>query len=156
MLAPLLALSVALLAPAPGVEEAARTLDAFHAAAARADEAAYFGLFDPDGVFVGTDATEVWSVEAFRAYAHPFFAKGKAWTMVPDAAGRRIRLAADGKTAWFYEPLAHEKYGALRGSGALVRGPDGGFRVAQYILSFAVPNDRADAVIQAVSLPAAP
>ena len=145
----MLALFIALLAPA-GVDEATRTLDAFHAAAAGADEAAYFGLFHPDGVFVGTDATEVWSVEAFRAYAHPHFEKGKAWTMVPDAAGRRIRVSADGQTAWFYEPLQHEKYGALRGSGTLVRGAAGTFQVAQYVLSFAVPNDRADAVIEAL------
>ena len=35
----------------------ALTLDALHAAAAKADGAAYFQLFAPDAVFLGTDAT---------------------------------------------------------------------------------------------------
>src|SRR5262245_25259972 len=58
----------------------AATLDAWHAAAARGDEAAYFDAFSPDGVFLGTDETERWDVPAFRAYAHPHFARGKAWS----------------------------------------------------------------------------
>ena len=56
-------------------------LDDFHDAAARADEPRYFDHFADDGVFLGTDATERWDVNAFRAYAHPHFAKGKAWDM---------------------------------------------------------------------------
>jgi len=128
---------------------AAATLDALHDAAARADEAAYFGLFAPDAVFVGTDATEVWSVKAFRDYAHPHFAKGKGWTYRPVHAQRRIRLSEDGRTAWFYEPLLNAKYGEVRGSGVLVR-EGAAWRVAQYVLSFPIPNDKAADVLKTV------
>src|SRR5271168_3840018 len=55
------------------------TLDDFHAAAAAADEARYFGHFAADGVFLGTDATERWTVDAFRAYAKPHFDAGRGW-----------------------------------------------------------------------------
>jgi hypothetical protein len=138
-------LAVLMLAAPPPANDPAAVLDAFHDAASKADEARYFGLFAPEGVFVGTDATEVWTVEAFRAYAHPHFSKGKGWTYVPDRKARRVEIR--GEFAWFYEPLAHEKYGALRGSGVLVR-RDGQWRIAQYVLSFAVPNDAAADVVK--------
>jgi hypothetical protein len=144
---PIAILSVVLAASAPPPSDStavAAVLDALHAAASRADEAAYFALFDDDAVFVGTDATEVWTVAQFRAYAHPHFAKGQGWTYVPDAAARRIRVSGD--TAWFYEPLRNEKYGATRGSGVLVR-RGGTWKIAQYVLSFAIPNDAADDVV---------
>lgn len=128
----------------PGVPAARDTLDAFHDAAAKADEARYFGLFAPEGVFLGTDGTERWSVEDFRAYAHPHFAKGTGWTYVPGQ--REVQLSPDGRLAWFDESLSHEKYGELRGTGVL-RAVDGQWRVAQYNLTFTVPNDRAQAVV---------
>src|SRR5262245_72631 len=56
------------------------TLDALHKAAAKADEKAYFDLYAKSAVFLGTDATERWTLEEFKAFAHPYFAKGKAWT----------------------------------------------------------------------------
>jgi hypothetical protein len=144
-------LAVLMLAAPPLGDDPAAVLDDFHDAASKADEARYFGLFAPEGVFVGTDATEVWTVEAFRAYAHPHFSKGRGWTYHPDKKARRIEVRGD--VAWFYEPLAHEKYGALRGSGTLVR-RDGQWKVAQYVLSFAVPNDAADGVVERIRNPA--
>src|SRR5580692_1603200 len=51
--------------------DVAAVLDDCHDAAANADEARYFGHFAPEGVFLGTDASERWDVAAFRAYAHP-------------------------------------------------------------------------------------
>lgn len=149
-----LALSLIAVAAQAAPQEPAAVLDAFHDAAAQADEARYFGLFAPEGVFVGTDATEVWTVEAFRAYAHPHFSKGKGWTYHPDAKGRQIHVQGD--TAWFYEPLRNEKYGALRGSGVLVR-RDGAWKIAQYVLSFAVPNDATVDVVKRIQAePVAP
>ena len=56
-------------------------VDDWHDAAAKADETRYFAHFTDDGVFLGTDATERWDVPAFRKYAHPHFAKGKAWAV---------------------------------------------------------------------------
>src|SRR4051794_16538813 len=81
--------------------DVAAVLDDFHDAAAKADEARYFGHFAADGVFVGTDAGERWDVGAFRAYAHPYFAKGKAWSF----RGVRRRVTVRGDTAWFEEDL---------------------------------------------------
>ena len=128
----------------PGERAAGRVLDAFHEAASKADEEAYFGLFAPEGVFLGTDGTERWTVQEFRAYAHPHFAKGTGWTYVPEE--RHVQLSPDGRVAWFDERLRNEKYGELRGSGVL-RAVDGRWRVAQYNLLFTVPNDKAEAVV---------
>lgn len=117
-------------------------LDDFHDAAAKADESRYFGHFSPEGVFLGTDATERWDVESFRAFAHPYFARGQAWTYTPTV--RRVTLspiAAPGsEVAWFDELLENEKVGVTRGSGVL-RKIDGAWRISQYNLSIPVPND---------------
>jgi hypothetical protein len=87
--------------------DVARVLEDFHDAAARADEARYFGHFAADAVFLGTDATERWDVAAFRAYAHPHFASGHGWVYHPQR--RSIAFAADGTVAWFEEDLMGER-----------------------------------------------
>ena len=129
-----------LLAP-PAVASAqaavAAVLDDWHAAAAAADEARYFGHFTPDAVFLGTDGTERWTVEEFRRYAHPYFAKGKAWTFKP--AGRHVSLSRDGAVAWFDEALDTPNLGPARGSGVLVR-IKGVWKIAHYDLSVPIPN----------------
>lgn len=114
-------------------------LDDWHDAAAHADEARYFGHFATNGVFLGTDASERWDVAAFRAYAHPHFAKGRAWAF--HAVRRDIDVDADGAVAWFDEDLATEKLGPCRGSGVLVR-EGGAWRIAQYNLTATIPNER--------------
>jgi len=58
-------------------------LDDWHKAAAAADEARYFSHFAPNGVFLGTDASERWTVSEFRAYAKPHFDRKKAWSFQP-------------------------------------------------------------------------
>ncbi len=125
-----------------------RLLDAWHAAAARADEEAYFGLFDAQGVFLGTDATERWDAKAFREYAHPHFARGKAWAF--SSTRRDVLLAPSGDLAWFDEDLATPGLGPARGSGVAVLRPEG-WRVLHYVLSITVPNDRFDATKHAAS-----
>lgn len=125
-------------------------LDDFHDAAAKADGARYFGHFTADAVFVGTDATERWTVAEFKAYAEPHFSKGQGWTYTP--IGREVHLGPDGKTAWFYERLRNAKYGETRGSGVLVIA-DGRWRIAQYVLSFPVPNAKTAAVLDALRGP---
>jgi len=114
-------------------------LDDWHAAAARADETKYFEHFTSDAIFLGTDATERWDLAAFRAFAHPYFAKGKAWTF--RALRRAIRVAADGRNAWFDEDLETQSLGPARGSGVLVR--DGArWKLTHYDLSIPIPNER--------------
>lgn len=118
-----------------------RELDGFHDAAARADEERYFAHFAPDGVFLGTDARERWDVPSFRAYAHPYFARGKAWSF----RGVRRRVAARGDVAWFEEDLETQNLGPARGSGVMVRSGDR-WLIEQYVLSVVVPNEKFKAV----------
>jgi hypothetical protein len=122
-------------------EDVAAVLDDFHDAAARADEARYFGHFAPDGVFLGTDATERWNAKAFRDYAHPYFAKGKAWSF----RGLRRHIVVRGDVAWFEEDLETQNLGPARGSGVLIWS-GGRWLIEQYVLSITVPNDRFKAV----------
>jgi hypothetical protein len=133
----------------PQAEQAiASALDDFHDAAAKADEERYFAHFAPGGVFLGTDATERWDVDAFRAYAHPYFAKGKAWSF---RASRRV-VTVRGDLAWFDEDLVTQNLGPARGSGVLsLHG--GNWLIDQYVLSITVPNDRFRAVRDLLSAP---
>src|SRR5204863_207574 len=77
-------------------------LDDLNDAAARADEERYFAHFAEASVFLGTDATERWDKPAFRAFAHPHFAKGKAWDF--HAVRRDIAFAKTGAGA---PPIAY-------------------------------------------------
>lgn len=130
--------------PTTAVRDIEATLDAWHAAAARSDEDQYFAAFAEGGVFLGTDATERWSVEEFRAYAHPHFAKGKGWELRP--VRRDVTVHDGGSVAWFDEDLDSDHLGPLRGSGVMLRS-QAKWKVAQYNLAFTVPNDHADAVV---------
>jgi len=113
-------------------------LDDWHAAAAAADEARYFGHFAEKAVFLGTDATERWTVEEFRRYAHPYFAKGKAWSF--KAIERHVAFSPDGSVAWFDEKLDTPNLGPSRGSGVLVK-VGGDWKIAHCDLSVPIPND---------------
>jgi hypothetical protein len=129
-------------------QSVASALDDFHDAAARADEERYFAHFAPGGVFVGTDATERWDVTAFRAYAHPHFARGKAWSF--RAARRNVSVRGD--LAWFDEDLETQNLGPARGSGVLSL-HDGRWLIEQYVLSITVPNARFRAVRELLAAP---
>lgn len=139
------ALATSALAATPE-EDISAVLDQLHAAAAKADGPAYFALYTPDAVFLGTDVTERWTIPAFRAYAQPFFAKGRGWTYA--ARERQVTIApVDCRcVAWFDEVLDSKSYGTARGTGTLLLTPQG-WRVSQYALTFPIPNDVADEVI---------
>ena len=143
------ALVAALATPAVAAtpeEDIAAVLDRLHAAASKADGPAYFALFKPDAVFLGTDVTERWTIPAFRAYAQPWFDKGQGWTYA--ARERQVTIApVDCRcVAWFDEVLDSQSYGTARGTGTLLLTPQG-WRVSQYALTFPIPNDVADEVI---------
>jgi ketosteroid isomerase-like protein len=134
-------------ASVPATPSINAALDDWHDAAAKADEARYFGAMTPEFVFLGTDATERWEVAAFRSFAHPYFAKGKAWTFVPH--DRYVILSPRGDVAWFDEKLDSASYGECRGSG-VVRRVGGTWKIAHYNLTIPVPNDLADAVVKMI------
>jgi phosphohistidine phosphatase SixA/ketosteroid isomerase-like protein len=121
----------------------ARALDDFHDAAAVGDASRYFALLPDDAVFLGTDGTERWTGERFRAFAQPYFERGSAWTYV--CLARQIDVDAGGQFAAFDETLDHDAYGECRGSGVLVR-RGGRWVLRQYHLSIPVPNGAARAV----------
>jgi ketosteroid isomerase-like protein len=128
-------------------------IDDWHKAAADADEARYFGLMTADSVFLGTDATERWDHAAFQTFAHPYFAKGKAWTFVP--RNRHMLFAPDGEVAWFDELLDSVSYGECRGSG-VVRKEGGRWKVAHYNLSIPIPNALAKKIVEEIRSPQTP
>ena len=142
---PVLGVTVAHAASA--TEEIGELLDRFHkaASAARFDE--YFGLFAPDGIFIGTDAEERWTVDEFKAYTKPYFDKGRGWTYVPVV--RHINVSSDGRHASFDELLDNADLGRCRGTG-VVRRVDGAWKIEQYHLTIPVPNALADEVVKRI------
>ena len=112
-------------------------LDALHQHASTASWDAYFALYTDNATFLGTDAGERWDIPTFKGYA-----KGakNGWTYIMHE--RHIDLSPDGGSAWFDELLDSEKYGTSRGTGILVKA-EGGWKIAQYHLTFPIPNDLA-------------
>ncbi|MFK7927260.1 MAG: nuclear transport factor 2 family protein [Myxococcota bacterium] len=135
------------LAGTPDPKPVNDVLDTLHAAATQANEETYFSLFRPDGVFIGTDATERWTVSEFKAFAKPHFETAPAWAYTPVA--REVHFGPKGRVAWFHETVRHARYGDVRGSGVLTReGSD--WRITQYVLSFPIPNAVAGDVLDLV------
>ncbi len=128
-------------------EAVGNVLDALHTNASNADFDSYFGLYDDNAVFIGTDASEVWNLTTFMAYAKPHFDKGSGWTYSP--RDRHIYFSPDKKVAWFDELLDNEKLGETRGTGVLIK-QDGKWKVTQYHLAIPIPNTIADAVAEQI------
>lgn len=132
-------------APANAV---AKVLDDWHQAAAGADAETYLGLMAPEFRFLGTDATERWDRISFTTYVDYYFRQEhRGWTYLPQ--DRVVNLAPDGQLAWFDEILKNQGYGELRGSGVLLLEPEG-WRIAQYSMTFTVPNSAAKAVVSSI------
>ncbi|AWG27261.1 nuclear transport factor 2 family protein [Flavobacterium kingsejongi] len=119
-------------------------LNAWHKAAADAKMEDYFGYMAPDAIYIGTDATENWTFAEFRAFAKPYFDRGKAWNFT--ALQRNIYLSKDQKMAWFDE-LLDTQMKICRGSGVLQK-INGQWKIVQYVLSMTVPNENSDAVVK--------
>jgi hypothetical protein len=127
-----------------------QTLTSLHDAASKSDEARYFDLFAKGGsVFLGTDATERWTLDEFKAFAHPYFSQGKGWTYTLQPGTRKINIVRGTNVAYFDELLNNAKLGTCRGSGVLVI-ENGQWRVGQYNLSIPVPNDKAESVVKLI------
>jgi hypothetical protein len=118
-------------------------LDGFHHAAATADGTDYFDRFAADGIFMGTDASERWTVAEFKAYAKPSFAQGRGWTY--RKLERHIMLDATGQVGWFDEILDNDSLGRCRGTGIVTRHKNG-WKLNHYSLTLLIPNSVADEV----------
>ena len=120
------------------------TIDSWHKAAANAEFDNYFSYMTSNGVFIGTDATENWQLDAFKAFSKPYFDKGKAWDF--KCLQRNIYFDKTQNTAWFDE-LLDTQMKICRGSGVLIK-QGNTWKIAHYVLSMTVPNDNLDEVVK--------
>lgn len=125
-------------------ESIQNVLDSWHLNAAQTDFKSYFGAMTKDGVFVGTDVSEVWTVQEFKDFSKPFFDRGKAWSF--KAVDRNIYINEDSKIAWFDEVL-ETWMGVCRGSGVLKKNNDT-WEIAHYVLSLTIPNENIQEVMK--------
>ena len=127
------------LTEAPDAEAEIHSLmDAWHKAAAVADEEVFFGSMAPRAIYLGTDDSERWLRDEMKEWSKKYFEGESAWDFTPSA--RQIYWSADKRTAWFEEKLA-TWMGPCRGSGvvALI---DGEWKIEHYNLTVTVPNDK--------------
>ena len=120
------------------------TLDSWHKAAANAEFDNYFSFMTSNGVFIGTDATENWQLDAFKAFSKPYFDKGKAWNFT--SLQRNIYFDKSQNTAWFDE-LLDTQMKICRGSGVLIK-EGKNWKIAHYVLSMTIPNDNLNDVVK--------
>ena len=129
------------------VESAERVLVKLHHAASQGDGDTYFSLFTEDAIFIGTDASERWTITDFKAYAMPYFSAGRGWTY--RKTERHINVSAAGTHASFDEILNNEHFGVCRGTGVL-RAVEGEWKIEQYHLTIPLPNKIAHEVAAAI------
>ena len=110
-------------------------LDGLHQDAHEGNFKAYFARYSKNAVFLGTDKTERWTIEEFKAYAKPAFNDGQGWTY----SVVERNLEGDGDTRWFDEILFNEKLGHCRGTG-VVQLINNEWKIEHYALTMLVPN----------------
>ncbi|MGI2216308.1 nuclear transport factor 2 family protein [Shewanella baltica] len=113
-------------------QAAAQVLDLLNQYSSDADWDKYFALYRKDGIFIGTDASERWGMAEFEHYSRPT----KGWRY--DLTERH--LIQHGDVILFDELLNSPAYGVSRGTGTLIK-TDGNWKIAQYHLSFPIPNE---------------
>ncbi len=124
-------------------------MDEWHAAAAKADSAGYFGKMHKESIYVGTDSSEVWTLDQYLGYAAPYFAKGNAWSF--SKISRNLRYEESMDMVWFDEVL-DTWMGPCRGSGFLIPDETGLLKIKHYVLSVTVPNDKIYDVMKAAGV----
>ncbi|MGK7369882.1 MAG: nuclear transport factor 2 family protein [Candidatus Halalkalibacterium sp. M3_1C_030] len=132
----------------PSETEVNQVLDDWHNAAAKADFERYFGHFRSDSaIFMGTDATERWTIAEFKPWSKPYFDRGSAWSFEP--VERHVYFSADGNISWFDEALDTPNLGPSRGTGVLIK-EEGSWKIAHYNLSIPIPNAIVDTVVSQI------
>lgn len=124
-----------IVADAAFVRQVNAFVDGWHDDAAHT-RPAYFDKIAPQGVYIGTDKSEIWTREQFKAWARPFWERKKAWAFT--AQKRNVYYSPDRRYVWFDEQLTTQM-GTCQASGVL-RNTGDGFLVEHYQLSMAVPN----------------
>ncbi len=121
-------------------------INAWHQAAAVADEDTFFGSMVEGGIYIGTDATERWTREEMYELLGKYFERDSAWDFT--TTERHVSLHEDGTIGWFDE-LLDTWMGPCRSSG-VVQQIDGKWQIVHYHLSIAVPNDKVDGYLQLI------
>lgn len=87
-----------------------------------------------DGVFIGSDDTELWTRETLVETLQD---SASGWDM--RKCHRRDVEIIDAETAVFFEVIEHVTYGVFRGSGLMTK-YKALWYIRHYVLSFSVPN----------------
>lgn len=119
-------------------------VDAWHRAAAEADADAFFGAMAPDGIYLGTDATERWPRDTFRRWAAFAFERESAWDFT--AYDRELYFSDNNDYVW-WEEMMNTWMGPCRGSG-VARYQNGRWLIEHYHLSVTIDNDKIDGFIE--------
>ena len=127
-------------------------IDAWHQAAAVADEEIYFGSMQEGGIYLGTDKAERWEKAAFEEWSSKYFQRDTAWAFTP--YDRQVYFAEDNRTAWF-EELLETWMGPCRGSGVLTL-KEGQWKIAHYNLAMLIDNADVQDVLQVIKDKAQP
>lgn len=146
-------LSLSLLGTAHAATDAALTkqvnafVDEWHDDAAHA-RMAYFDKMAEDGVYIGTDRTELWRRDEFKAWAKKYFERKSAWSF--KATRRNVYASPDKSVIWFDELLDTPNMGPCMASG-VIRKTARGLEIVHYQLSMAVPNEVAGKVTKLIA-----
>lgn len=119
-------------------------VDAWHKAAAEADEDTFFGSMAADGIYLGTDATERWPRDTFRVWAQFAFDRESAWDF--KAYQRELYFSDNNKYVW-WEEMLETWMGPCRGSG-VARYLDGRWQIQHYNLAVTIPNEKIEGFIE--------
>lgn len=119
-------------------------MNAWHEAAATANEDIFFGSMTDKGIYLGTDKTEKWTRDEMKEWSKEYFNRESAWDFT--VLNRDIYLSKDGNTAWFNEKL-DTWMGVCKGTGVLVK-QDNNWKIALYDLSVTVDNDNVQQFIE--------
>ena len=111
-------------------------IDEWHDDAAHA-RMAYFDKIAKDGVYIGTDKTELWHKDEFKVWAKKYFERKSAWAF--KLIKRNVYVGGDRHYIWFDE-LLDTTMGICRASGVIHKTASG-FEIEHYQLSLAVPNE---------------
>lgn len=119
-------------------------VDAWHLAAAEADEATFFGSMSADGIYLGTDASERWLRDTFHVWAQFAFDRESAWAFKP--YDRQLYFSDNNKYVW-WEEMLETWMGPCRGSG-VAHYENGQWKIKHYNLAVTIANDKIDGFIE--------